>query len=301
MTVDIVLATYNGEMFLQAQLDSILAQDDKDWRMLVRDDGSTDGTRALLAAYAKRHPRIVVLDEDGRKLGAIGNFSALLAESSAPYVMCCDQDDVWLPHKLSHSLAAMKKLEKRFGSDWPLLVHTDAMVTDAQLNKVHPSHAALHRLYPEQNSLARLLVQNTVQGCTMMVNCALLMKALPIPPQARMHDMWCALVAAGLGAVHYIPLPLVQYRQHGSNAVGAAVKSSGERAAAARKAMQENIAQAAVFAERYSNALLQQDAEMARALAALPTQNALMRRVTLLRYGLLRRPLWQNIGLLLTV
>ena len=108
--IEILLATYNGERFLAEQLDSIIAQTHKNWWILARDDGSTDGTLALLKAYKVQLVDKMEILEDGRgNLGSVGNFSALMEASTAEYVAFCDQDDVWLP-AVSPSDSAMAAL-----------------------------------------------------------------------------------------------------------------------------------------------------------------------------------------------
>ena len=115
-TIDILLATYNGETFLDEQLDSIAAQAHGDWRLIARDDGSSDRTPEILEAFRMRHPgKVVVLEDGDGNLGLVQNFSRLMAHSDAPYAAFCDQDDVWMPEKLALSLAKMRELEQEQG------------------------------------------------------------------------------------------------------------------------------------------------------------------------------------------
>src|SRR5262245_40587271 len=115
-TIDILLATYNGAAYLAEQLDSIEAQTHPNWRLIARDDGSTDGTLAVIETFRARHSeKVVVLrDEDGN-IGLVQNFSRLMEASTAPYAAFCDQDDVWLPEKLSLCLERMRDLEAEHG------------------------------------------------------------------------------------------------------------------------------------------------------------------------------------------
>ena len=120
-TVEILLATFNSEQFIAAQLDSLLAQDYRDISVTIRDDGSTDGTWEILSGYTSRDPRVRLLPDRTSSGSAKSNFFRLLLESSADYVMTCDADDFWLPEKVSHTLAAMKKLENG-DTDVPCLI-----------------------------------------------------------------------------------------------------------------------------------------------------------------------------------
>ena len=129
MRLAILLGTYNGGRFLREQLDSLFAQTMKDFQLYIRDDGSTDDTMLIVKEYQQLHPNIVKVEDEGKNLGAKGNFERLLALTDADYYMFCDQDDVWLPDKIEVSFAKMKQMEQRYG-DIPLLVHTDLEVVD---------------------------------------------------------------------------------------------------------------------------------------------------------------------------
>ncbi len=286
--IDIVLATYNGAAYLPAQLDSLLRQDHDGWRLLVRDDGSRDATVEILADYAQRCPgRIVLLPDDGRRLGGCGNFAELLEQTSADYVMLCDQDDVWLPEKISLTLAEMQRLEAAHGRETPLLVHSDCAVVDATLKPVADSLWRNQKSDPRRAALNHLLVQNVVTGCTAMVNRPLLDKALPIPGAALMHDWWLALVAAAFGTISVLSQPTLLYRQHGSNQVGAQrwnlpylIGLIGQRALI-RQVMTGHRRQAQAFYERFQPGLA-------------PTRRALLEDfIHLPEYGKLRR--WRAI------
>lgn len=222
--VVIAMATYNGVAFLEEQVASLRAQDHADWTLLVRDDGSSDGTHELLARLARADPRLRVL-EPGARLGASGNFAAVLREAreaAAEYVFPCDQDDVWLPHKISSQLAAVAALEARHGRATPLLVHSDLQVVDVGLRPLHPSFLRHQGIAHEATgALQVLLVQNFVTGCASLLNRALLELALPVPGCCIMHDWWLAQCAAAAGRIGFVSEPLLLYRQHGSNAIGA--------------------------------------------------------------------------------
>ena len=101
ISVDILLATYNGEHHLSTQLNSIINQSHTNWRIYARDDGSTDATKSILETFRDNHPNKIVILEDSRKnVGARENFSILMTASKSDYIFFCDQDDFWLPEKL---------------------------------------------------------------------------------------------------------------------------------------------------------------------------------------------------------
>jgi GT2 family glycosyltransferase len=298
--VEILLATYQGARFLEEQLDSVLAQTHRRWTLVARDDGSTDDTPAILRRHAARHPgRIRVLPADGRRLGAMGNFSALLDSSTAQHVMLCDQDDVWLPEKIEVTLGRMRASEQAHGAARPVLVHTDLRVVDEALRPIADSMWRFQQTDPGRlSTLPRALLQNFVTGCTTMVNRALLAVALPVPSDARMHDWWLTLAALEFGVIESVPAATILYRQHGKNERGARafnpVRSAlevlhRERWRAASEArwaefrLQE--AQASAFLERFRGRLTPQDRETLRAFSALSRQGGLARRASVLRHG----------------
>lgn len=227
--VDILLATYNGAAYLAPQLDSLLAQTHGHFRLLVSDDGSSDDTLAILQRYQSAFGgRMVLLPNDAPNRapagGVLRNFERLMRASAedgrAAYLSFCDQDDVWLPEKTATLLAAAQALEAAHGSAIPCLVHSDLTVVDRDLQVLSPSFTAYQRIPPADITPRTLLSVNQVTGCATLINRALLQQALPLPAGAVMHDWWLALIA-GSGARHYLPQPLMLYRQHGRNQLGA--------------------------------------------------------------------------------
>ncbi len=220
----IVLAAFNGADFLREQLDSLIAQTEPQWSLLIRDDGSMDNTQEIVRDYSKKDGRIHLLSDDDGPTGAVvGNFAILLAAAlaeGAEYVFCCDQDDVWEPNKLELVLARLKKLEGECGT--PCLVHHDLAVVNESLEPVADSFVALMKLQPgDQQDPQRLISRNEVTGCALACNRALLEIALPISKQAIMHDWWLGMCAGFFGQLQFMPEKLVKYRQHGKNAIGA--------------------------------------------------------------------------------
>ena len=216
-----VLPTYNGAAYLEAQLASIHAQTLQPNRVILRDDGSSDGTAALIAHLQERYGAwLQVLSADGN-LGCTANVNRLLEATSAPYVALADQDDLWLPQKLEQALALMQQLEALNGADTPLLVHSDLELVDGQAQPLGSRYLQRQRLNPHRTDPVDLALTNVVTGCTALLNRALLQKALPIPAEALMHDWWLALVASAFGQIALVEEPGVLYRQHGSNVLGA--------------------------------------------------------------------------------
>lgn len=224
----VALATYNGERFLPELLASIQEQTFRSWNLLVRDDGSTDNTEAILQEHAANDPRIVILPSE-EQLGPSLNFGRIMQAAlnrDAQQVAFADQDDVWLPEKLATQVRAMEDAQSQFGVDTPLLVHSDVSVVDETLQTVDPSFRNFSRRYLNTGDpLRTLLAHNFVIGCSTVINRALLKLAVPVPESAFMHDWWVALIAASSGKLVDIDQPLVQYRQHNNNSIGASRSS----------------------------------------------------------------------------
>lgn len=225
--IDILLSVYNGEKYLRQQLDSLLAQDIGGWRVLVRDDGSSDSSPEIIREYAQKHPgRIAAVGGDAPSGSARDGFFRLMGYASGDYIMFCDQDDVWLPDKIRRTYFAMKHMERDCGADTPLLVHTELIVSDMKTGKCFDSFTQYQGLDPRAKSLSRLLCQNNVTGCTVMINRALLSLCLAgdidaVREDILMHDWWLALLAAACGKIGFVRRPTILYRQHGNNTLGA--------------------------------------------------------------------------------
>ena len=222
--IEILMAAYNGAPYIGEQIDSILQQADTNWHLTISDDGSTDGTDAVIDEYARRYPDKVQRVYSGRRFGgAKDHFFWLTEQCDADYIAYCDDDDTWRADKLQKLRKAMQDAESRLGSDTPILVFSDQTVTDKKLNMLASSLMRYQKQYFEHFDYRSILMQNVVTGGAMMVNRALARLALQCvdTSQVIMHDWWMAVVAARFGEIVYIDEPLGAYRQHGHNSVGA--------------------------------------------------------------------------------
>lgn len=249
MVIEVLLACYNGEKYLPQLLASLSAQAGAEFRVLMQDDGSRDGTVKLLQRQAEADGRFILAQDasPARIHGAIGNFWSLLGQARADYTALCDQDDVWHTDRLRAGLEAMAEAEARWGRETPLMVHSDARVVDAGGNTLHESFFAHQGWDFRAVTLPRLLVQNNVTGCTVLINRPLRELALRCgnPADMYMHDWFLALTAAAFGHVVCLPRPLVDYRQHGNNEMGASaagLAKRGVRALSARARGKARIA-----------------------------------------------------------
>lgn len=233
--VAILLPTYNGEKYLAEQLDSLIAQSYENLIIVIRDDGSSDGTLHTTHAYFEKFPDTFhLIENDGQNLGANGSFSFLthyvlnhkkeLGLEKA-YMMFCDQDDIWAPHKVELELQGMEKAEAH-NEGIPVLVHSDLKVISDSRKLIADSFMHYQGLHGTQNRFGQILFYNPVSGCTALINEPLAQLALPIPEEAVMHDWWIALTASAFGNIVYVCQPLVEYRQHSTNTLGALKKAS---------------------------------------------------------------------------
>ncbi|MDP6650767.1 MAG: glycosyltransferase family 2 protein [Gammaproteobacteria bacterium] len=231
--IAILLATYNGSKYLAEQLDSILNQSYENFVIVVRDDGSSDDTVALLKNYAVRQAdKFHLLDDDSTNRGASGSFSFLieyvLQNKQAlgladAYMMFCDQDDIWYEDKIEKQVAVMLDVERDdVGAEaCPVLIHSDLQVVSEQKSVIASSLVRYQGLEIDRNRFPNLVISNLVTGCTALINETLALKAVPVSKQAIMHDWWLALVASAFGKLIFLDTPLVHYRQHSSNTIGA--------------------------------------------------------------------------------
>jgi len=229
--VAILLPTFNGEKYLSAQLQSLLDQSHHEFVVVIRDDGSSDGTVNLLAEFQNKYPDIFhLLESDGENLGPKAGFSLLMSYTLAhrkelkmnhAYLSFCDQDDVWHRDKIKTQLALLLSVEARYGPEVPVLVHSDLRVVNDSGVVLADSFLDYQGLNAIDNKFAQVLVSNKVTGCATMVNEALARKSLPMPDGAIMHDWWLGLVCSAFGQTGFISQPLLDYRQHGENTIGA--------------------------------------------------------------------------------
>lgn len=222
--ISIALGVYNGAHYLEQQVASYFSQNFQRWNLLARDDHSQDHSLHVLKCMVVNNDRITLVQEGLGNQGVTKNFGTLLEEglrSSCQYVALSDQDDVWGQDKLSEQLSLMRLVEEKHPGK-PVLVYSDLEVVNESLNLIAPSYMKYQGIKHEaSNPLRVLLAQNFVTGCTILVNRQLLEMALPIPDEAVIHDWWLALCAATFGEIAYVNKPLVKYRQHGNNEVGA--------------------------------------------------------------------------------
>lgn len=302
-TIDIICSARDAGAFLDEALASVVAQTHRAWRLWLRDDGSRDDTASRAAVWAARDARIRLLHTGGPPLGAVQGFGWLLAQlpADATWVACLDADDVWRPDRLAVTLRAGLAAEAGEAGERPVLVHSDCALIDDRGAVVAPSYWAAAGLRPEPTTVRRLAVQNVATGSTLLLNRALVRAIGAVPADAVHQDWWFALVAAVTGRVIGVALPLVQYRQHAANTVGATAgrlrgvtdalrrgAAAGPRTARLRDDLRRTARQAGALVRLHGDTLAAHDREALKELAALPELPFMARKRALLRHRILR-------------
>lgn len=210
--ITVCIATYNGEDVIRRQLDSILPQLGKDDEVIVSDDCSSDRTLDIVKSY--KSPLIKIIK--GPSLGTpIANFQNALRHANGDYIFLSDQDDQWLPNKVSTMMEALKE---------HYCVVSDCYVTDGNLKLLNPSFFGLNRTRP--GWMYNLLRKNGYLGCCMAFRRCVIEKALPFPKHTAMHDIWIGNVAAMYYDVHFINDRLINFCRHNHNVSDTAGKST---------------------------------------------------------------------------
>ena len=260
--VEVLLATYNGERYLPEQLESVWGQSYPDVALSVRDDGSSDGTLALLDGLLSGRPRTKLVM--GAHLGAAQSFMSLLRSvgTGTSYAAFCDQDDVWAADKLAVAVGALEDLDE---PGRPALYCSAVTLVQENLTKVK-----VHRRCTRGPSFENALVENIATGCTIVLNRAAIdLLSRHRPEHLLMHDAWCYLVVAGCGQVVYDRVPHVLYRLHSANTVGVGTTLWSEWSGRAHRQLEQGrervlTSQAEELSELYGAHLLPGKAQALR-------------------------------------
>lgn len=219
--IAVLLGTYNGERFLSEQLDSLLNQDCRDFRVFVHDDGSKDKTCEILSDYSGKYPDFITIIDGASTHSPKGNFLFLLKSVESDFYMFCDQDDIWHKNKIQLSFDTIQEKSKDF-SGLPYCTFTDLCVTDSKMDVISDSFYKVIGRNPQCSDYISLLKKNVFVGCTMMFNKSLRDETIKIKDinNIPMHDLWVGIIASLKGKVSFIEEATINYRQHESNNMG---------------------------------------------------------------------------------
>lgn len=293
--VCVLLSTYNGEKYISDLIESLLNQTYKDFRIIIRDDGSTDRTLEILHSYD--------LDVISSKenVGVTKSFSILLEyainHSEYKYFMFCDQDDVWKSNKIMCSLSKVIEMEKLYKHQ-PILVHTDLMVVDENMNLINDSFYSYQGMNVNKNSFHDMILNNVVAGCTAIINRSLAQLCLPIPEHCIEHDWWIALVASKFGKIGYLNDSTIKYRQHANNTVGARKQNAKYiyHSMIRKISLTKYVEQSKTFLGLYRKRLNKEDISFLEEFISIQKKSFLEKRIILIKYKLHKHGLIKNIG-----
>ncbi|MBV8796421.1 MAG: glycosyltransferase, partial [Hyphomicrobiales bacterium] len=285
---DVILAVWNGERYLPAMLDSLLSQTTRDFNVLVRDDGSRDGTLEILETYKPKFDGRLSVIAGEPSGSATANFGILLGETKADYVLFADQDDVWKPEKVELTLRSLKDADAKYGKSTPIYFATDIEVVNKDLEPISPSYWKWKRLNPSMmGKLSQSLICVSIQGMASGINRALVDLANPVSAKAISHDWWAQLIAAAMGKVICDPTTTALYRVHGGNAsipkqVGVVpYLKLGLDASFLRRGLGRRIEQANALADALEGKMPPDKLKIIRKFTRLQSQGFLQRRWTL--------------------
>ncbi len=302
-TVHIVLAAYNAEKYLREQLNSILTGYYKDITIEICDDASADGTVQIAKEYVSKYPGIVFLHENKSNIGYRHNFLEGIKRSKSPYIMLCDQDDIWLKHKIRNTLDKMREVEAN-AAGRPVLIFTDAILYDGEKKKKTGSFHKSSHLDVSKVDISHLLMENKAIGCTVMINKYILPFLEILPDEIRVHDWWLALICSAFGKIGYLESKTLLYRQHCDNIIGSAsffkyVKHRTAMLKEQRDILDLTYKQAAVFYKLFASQMTSGTRNKVKQFAMIPEMGFLKRRTCCLRNGYLKSGLTRNTALML--
>ena len=211
--ITVVMATYNGAKYMEAQLLSILEQTLLPDEIIVCDDGSCDETISILKKYQDLGH--IQLYQNQVNIGVVANFKkAVSLAKEGNDIAFSDQDDIWKSDKLEILSRAMSEIA---WDNHPCLVYSDLELVDQDLKPINPSFWNELNHHHHKHCFTALLFGNFVTGCTMLINSSMRDYFLNMPNENILHDVWIAFIGYGLGHVRAISKPLVLYRQHEKN------------------------------------------------------------------------------------
>jgi len=290
--ISILMAAYNGEKYITRQIESILSQTCRDFKLYIRDDRSTDNTLKIIQDYADKNPGIIFIKQNNENTGGTKkNFLDMMIDIKDDYIMLCDQDDIWLPDKIEKSLKLIREMEREHGSSTPVLVHTDLTVVNNNLDVISSSYKKMSGKNFNKTSLNHVVALNNIAGCTAMYNRALADFFQDVPDFFVMHDWWLSLTAAVYGKIASLKESTILYRQHEGNEKGAKkVLSPGyvfyvlTNLKTMAGLIDDSYAQAGSFVDLHREKLSEEQLKLLAAYASIPGLSRVKRLQTVFKY-----------------
>jgi glycosyltransferase involved in cell wall biosynthesis len=203
MKVSVAMATYNGEKYINQQIDSILSQLKDEDELIISDDHSKDGTVSIIEKYQKEDPRVRLYINEEK--GVTSNFENAIKHTQNDIIFLSDQDDIWKPEKVETVLSYYEKNPNI------QMIMSDITVVD---NELHTTIESFYQFRGSRAGVLKNIMKNSYIGCAMSFRKELKSKILPIPRNVPMHDMWIGMVADMYHSALLIPEKLIYYRRH---------------------------------------------------------------------------------------
>lgn len=210
MQISVAVTTYNGDRFIEAQLDSILNQSRQPDEIILCDDNSSDNTFDIARRYQQQYPDIIDIHKNNATIGVRRNFAQCIKKCTGDWILLSDQDDVWKLNKIERQYEVAKLTE------YPLVFH-DSQITTKRLEPISTHFSEVNYSQRESQNIidqiSELIRSNFIKGCSIMFNSNIKEYILPIP-EGWSHDYYIGIWAASLGGVYGIEEPLHLYRRH---------------------------------------------------------------------------------------
>lgn len=309
----IVLCTYNAQKYLQRQLESIENNSETQWLLHVYDDQSTDNTIELIKEFKKKYSDGKIrININENKKGAWKNFLCGIRDvqnliSEEDYVMLCDQDDIWNPSKIKDTYMGMQLLENQHGKAVPLLVSSDVTLVDAEENILAESYAKRNKFNVAHKDLSHVVMENHVQGCTIMFNKKLADMITDIPRDATMHDVWLNLIATAFGYTGYVREQTMLYRDYEKSVTGhnftyfEDIKSKFSKLDQQRKIVLEPIPMYKELLRIYGCDMPDKVKDIFESYIGFENNSFFKKRYDIIRLGMWKTGLARNLGLLVLI
>jgi glycosyltransferase involved in cell wall biosynthesis len=234
LEIAIILATYNGELYIKEQIDSIINQTYKKWILFISDDCSNDDTLRIIREYEGKYPEKIKIINMNKKFGnASDNFLFLLKNAFADLYFFCDQDDIWHEEKIEKFISLYQSLDEQVRCK-SVLMHSDLTIIKNKKKIIHKSIKDYSYLFQKAINPYIYLVMNNITGCSMCINDICKRMLFDhcdnnILKNIVMHDWFLGLIASFFGNIFFIDESLVLYRQHTDNVLGASTYISLKR------------------------------------------------------------------------
>lgn len=309
--IKIIMCTYNGAAYIEEQLESIKDNSIKGWELYISDDHSTDCTLKIVREFQSKISQPIHIIDNNERQGAALNFLNMAryvgnTMSEDEYIMFCDQDDVWDRDKIEVTCKEMDRLVHEYGKNIPLLVCSDVRVVSEKLELISSSFHRMNHYNINKMDFSHLMMENKVQGCTTMINKALVDMMDQLPVNVIMHDGWCGFIASVFGKISYIDKTTMMYRQHTNNFSGSVdfwddIKGKLGKLSEQKQIVFHTTGQIGEFIEIYKKKLDAYSLTMAEAFATLEKQGFWMKRYNIIKYRMWKSGVLRNIGLMLLI